>query len=191
MNEKGTTERAYWTKEIADVLQISNSTLRKWCLALENAGYIFDRGANNSRVFYDKDMLLIRRLKELVQYKKMALDTSANLVVSTLEGARRTAGVREENSDNSSAPMKPMNAQEHVLIGEVLDRLERMEEFNKQLISRLEERDKYIQEQLHKRDERMITSLREMMEAKKEIAASEKAEKEEKKGFWQRLFNRP
>lgn len=191
MNEQGTTERAYWTKEIADVLQISNSTLRKWCLALENAGYIFDRGANNSRVFYDKDMLLIRRLKELVQYKKMALDTSANLVVSTLEGARRTAGVREENSDNSSAPMKPMNAQEHVLIGEVLDRLERMEEFNKQLISRLEERDKYIQEQLHKRDERMITSLREMMEAKKEIAASEKAEKEEKKGFWQRLFNRP
>lgn len=191
MNEQGTTERAYWTKEIADVLQISNSTLRKWCLALENAGYIFDRGANNSRVFYDKDMLLIRRLKELVQYKKMALDTSANLVVSTLEGARRTAGVREENSDNSSAPMKPMNAQEHVLIGEVLDRLERMEEFNKQLISRLEERDKYIQEQLHKRDERMITSLREMMEAKKEIAASEKAEKEEKKGFWQRIFNRP
>lgn len=191
MDEQGTTERAYWTKEIADVLQISNSTLRKWCLALENAGYIFDRGANNSRVFYDKDMLLIRRLKELVQYKKMALDTSANLVVSTLEGARRTAGVREENSDNSSAPMKPMNAQEHVLIGEVLDRLERMEEFNKQLISRLEERDKYIQEQLHKRDERMITSLREMMEAKKEIAASEKAEKEEKKGFWQRLFNRP
>ncbi|GMG76930.1 DUF3967 domain-containing protein [Priestia megaterium] len=191
MDEQGTTERAYWTKEIADVLQISNSTLRKWCLALENAGYIFDRGANNSRVFYDKDMLLIRRLKELVQYKKMALDTSANLVVSTLEGTRRTAGVREENSDNSSAPMKPMNAQEHVLIGEVLDRLERMEEFNKQLISRLEERDKYIQEQLHKRDERMITSLREMMEAKKEIAASEKAEKEEKKGFWQRLFNRP
>lgn len=191
MDEQGTTERAYWTKEIADVLQISNSTLRKWCLALENAGYIFDRGANNSRVFYDKDMLLIRRLKELVQYKKMALDTSANLVVSTLEGVRRTAGVREENSDNSSAPMKPVNAQEHVLFGEVLDRLERMEEFNKKLISRLEERDKYIQEQLHKRDERMITSLREMMETKKEIAASEKAEKEEKKGFWQRLFNRP
>lgn len=190
MSDQGTSERAFWSKEVADVLQTSNSTIRKWCLALENAGYIFDRGANNSRVFYDKDMLVLRRLQELVQHKRMALDVSSNLVISSLEGFQRTEAVREENSDNVSVPQKITNGNEHILLNEVLDRLDKMEEFNRQLLSKLDDRDKYIQEHLEKRDEHIITTLRETMETRKLIAAAQEEKKEENKGFWQRLFGK-
>jgi len=47
----------------------------------------------------------------------------------------------------------------------------------------------YISHTLEKRDQRLIEVLKEGMEARKQIAASEeKEEKEIKKGFWQKLF---
>ncbi|MGR6342602.1 DUF3967 domain-containing protein [Priestia megaterium] len=190
MNDSGTNEKAYWSKEVADVLQVAGSTMRKWCLALEDKGYKFDRGANNSRVFYNQDILALRRLKELVQDKKMALDTSVSLVLSTFEGDRRTRGVHEENTVTKDVTVSNASAHEHVLLSKVLDRLEQMEEFNRSLATQLEQRDKYIQEQLHKRDEDITKALREMMETKKLIAASEEAKKEEQKSFWQRLFGK-
>ncbi|MCE0553209.1 hypothetical protein LQK80_01020 [Bacillus thuringiensis] len=62
-------EQGYWSKEISELLQIGDSTLRKWCIALENQKYIFIRGRNNSRAFVDKDIIVLKRMKELVQEK--------------------------------------------------------------------------------------------------------------------------
>ena len=34
-------EPAYWTSEVAKKLEVSDSTLRKWCIQLEATGYKF------------------------------------------------------------------------------------------------------------------------------------------------------
>lgn len=47
-------ERSFWTKEVAEQLEIGTSTLRKWCLALEQENYSFVKGAKNSRAFVQK-----------------------------------------------------------------------------------------------------------------------------------------
>lgn len=184
------TEQAYWSKEVADLLNVAGSTMRKWCLALEDKGYKFTRGANNSRVFYDRDILLLRRLKSLVQENKMALDTSIKLVLSTFEEDRRTEAVHEENAVTKDVTVSNSNGNEHVLMTQVLEKLERMEEFNRTLSSQLEKQNKYIEEQLHKRDEHIMSALRETMETRKLIAASQEEKKEENKGFFARLFGK-
>lgn len=43
--------QTYWGSEVAKNLGIGSSTLRKYCLALEEVGYPFERGSNNSRIF--------------------------------------------------------------------------------------------------------------------------------------------
>lgn len=46
--------QTFWGSEVAKNLGIGSSTLRKYCLALEEVGYPFERGNNNSRVFFIK-----------------------------------------------------------------------------------------------------------------------------------------
>lgn len=55
-------EQAYFGSEVAKTLNIGSSTLRKYCLAMEEQDYTFERGINNSRVFYQKDILIIQRI---------------------------------------------------------------------------------------------------------------------------------
>ncbi|PGK02248.1 hypothetical protein CN895_31200, partial [Bacillus cereus] len=54
--------QTYWGSEVAKNLGIGSSTLRKYCLSLEEVGYHFERGNNNSRIFYHKDVAIIERL---------------------------------------------------------------------------------------------------------------------------------
>ncbi|WP_407819317.1 hypothetical protein [Priestia megaterium] len=44
-------ERAYWNHEVAEQLDIGTSTLRKWCLELEENEYVFTKGEQESQLF--------------------------------------------------------------------------------------------------------------------------------------------
>lgn len=46
--------QTFWGSEVAKNLGIGSSTLHKYCLALEEVGYPFEQGNNNSRVFFIK-----------------------------------------------------------------------------------------------------------------------------------------
>src|SRR5690554_8085403 len=46
---EGNDKKPYWSKEIADMLGIGTSTLRKWCLILERNGYRFLRDEHDRR----------------------------------------------------------------------------------------------------------------------------------------------
>lgn len=74
-------EQAYFSSEVAKSLGVGASTLRKYALALEDAGYRFDRGLNNSRVFYQKDIITVQRLLKLIQEQNMALETAIELAM--------------------------------------------------------------------------------------------------------------
>lgn len=79
------TNKAYWARDVAKALDISESTLRKYCLVLEKAGYHFLRGDNGRRAFLDRDILTLRKFQELSSKKGTTLDDAAVTVMSVVD----------------------------------------------------------------------------------------------------------
>lgn len=65
--------------EVANLLGVGGSTLRKWCLAIEAQCYYFGRTENQKRVFNEKDITVLKHFKHLVQVQNMSLGERSNL----------------------------------------------------------------------------------------------------------------
>lgn len=89
---------AYSAKEVAELLKINTSTLRKYALLLENEGYPFYYNERNQRGYLDKDVLIFQRLMNVVQSKGMTLKRGAEAVMSGLSEDDKTPRVMENDS---------------------------------------------------------------------------------------------
>lgn len=78
-------ERAYWTHEIAEALDISHATLRKWCIELEKQGYKFLKGENNSRAFLVRDRELLLFLKQHIRTGGRTIESAVQQALEELE----------------------------------------------------------------------------------------------------------
>lgn len=174
-----TQENAFWTKEVADILQIAESTLRKWCIQLEKNDYTFTKGTNGSRAFVERDLANLRRLKDLIQSKGMTVESAANLVTSMDHSEGRTRGVPETNV---------LSHTDSALLTDILKRQERLETLNKQLLEKLDEQQQFISKTLADRDQKMNFAIQEIRKNQQLLAASAEQQKK-KKGFFGRLFS--
>jgi len=113
--------QTYWGSEVAKNLGIGSSTLRKYCLALEEAGYPFERGNNNSRIFYHKDVATIERLVTAMNKKNVTLDQAINLAISSVEENKIATVAIDDVADT-----------EHIKA--LTERIERLERLNVELI---------------------------------------------------------
>ncbi|MGG0481641.1 DUF3967 domain-containing protein [Priestia megaterium] len=182
-------EIVYLGGEVAKSLGIARSSLTKYCIALENKEYKFIRGSNNSRAFRSKDLLLLQRMKDLVQDKGMTMETAVNVVLSMLPEEERTGAVLDENkiipSETTSKEQEENNQ-----ISLLMDKLEYIEEISERLNSMEKElkdiktQNKILQDQndelkttveisSNKRDENLLSLIREVQDTKKMIAASQ------------------
>ncbi|MED3729428.1 DUF3967 domain-containing protein [Priestia filamentosa] len=152
-------EQTYFGSEVASTLKIGSSTLRKYSLALEEQGYIFDRGMNNSRIFYQKDVAMIQRIMNAMNKKNITLEQAIKLAISSIPEDIVATAVRDKRTESS-------------IDVAMLERLERLEKINLELVKRLEEQQRMLQERDTKRDEQLITVLREVQESKQLIAAT-------------------
>lgn len=171
--------QTYWGSEVAKNLGIGSSTLRKYCLALEEAGYPFERGNNNSRIFYHKDVATIERLVTAMNRKNVTLEQAINLAMASVE-------------ENEIATVATDSVADTEHIKALIERIERLEQLNLGLIQRLDEQSKLLQEtdtqriiREEQRDIQLMQVLREIQDSKRLIAASE-----QKKSFWSRLFSK-
>ncbi|PJN50708.1 DUF3967 domain-containing protein [Bacillus mycoides] len=169
----------YWGSEVAKNLGIGSSTLRKYCLALEEAGYPFERGNNNSRIFYHKDVATIERIVTAMNKKNVTLEQAINLAMTSTE-----------DNEITTVATDSVAGAEHIKT--LTERIERLEQLNLDLIQRLDQQSKILQEtdarrviREEQRDIQLMQVLREIQENKQLIAASE-----QKKTFWNRLFNK-
>lgn len=148
-------EKAYWTHEIAKVLDISNSTLRKWCIELEKQGYSFTKSENGSRAYLVRDRELLLALK---QHLRTGTRTVENAVQNSLT---------ELSSNAQRTPSKHLERGAFEQEFEKLNkRLDKQEEFNKKILERMEERDRNL----------MIV-LNEIEEQRKQIASEQESKK--------------
>ncbi|WP_433775380.1 DUF3967 domain-containing protein [Bacillus wiedmannii] len=172
-------EQTYWGSEVSKNLGIGSSTLRKYCLALEEVGYPFERGNNNSRIFYHKDVATIERLVTAMNKKNVTLEQAISLAIKSVEENKIATVAMNEVADV-----------EH--IKSLSERIERLEQLNLELIQRLDQQSKVLQEtdaqriiKEDQRDVQLMQVLREIQDSKRLIAASE-----QKKSFWSRLFGK-
>ncbi|KGP71049.1 MerR family transcriptional regulator [Pontibacillus yanchengensis] len=185
------TETYYSPKDVKLALDIGDSTLRKWCLAIEGHKFFFSRTDNNRRVFTEKDIVMLRHLKNLIQIQHMSVENASLIVVSKYQDKASS----EQNSNNSVPQVRSDNEeiqQVYNFMREQQEHMERQEEFNKMLMERLEEQQRYINQRLDNRDQKLMEALNNIQEQKKlELEEKEKELKEERnKSIWQRLFGK-
>jgi hypothetical protein len=159
VNKLEQTEKAYWNHEIAKVLGIGESTLRKWCLELEKNGYEFVKGAKDSRAFLEHDLQALTYFKQLTKNEKVTQEKAAQSVV---EKYSRSRG----NEKTLPVPLEKIHPFEHFeeTINQLLEHSKRQEEFNKALLQKLEQQEYYIKESLEKRDKLLLESIRSTQE---------------------------
>ncbi|MGR9527820.1 hypothetical protein ACSS31_29675 (plasmid) [Priestia megaterium] len=126
-------EMVYLGGEVTKSLGIARSSLTKYCIALENKDYKFIRGSNNSRAFRSKDLVLLQRMKDLVQDKGMTMETAVNVVLSMLPEEERTGAVLDENKVISSETTSK-EQEENTQISLLIDKLEYLDEISDRLI---------------------------------------------------------
>lgn len=177
------TEKPVSPKDVYISLGIGDSTLRKWCLALEAQDYSFSRTDKNKRIFFEKDLVVLRHFRNLVQVQNFSIENAALIVVSKF----KEEPVQEENSNNSVPALRDSNE----VITKLLNHIEQQEAFNQQLLKRLDEQQKYIEEHVSKRDSLLMDALRESQETKKLLleAKEEEQQKKARKGLM-RWFSR-
>nr|WP_189667129.1 DUF3967 domain-containing protein [Pseudomonas amygdali] len=197
-------KNAYTTKQVADNLSVSTSAMRKWCLMLEDAGYVFERNEKNNRVFYDHDMLALRHLKKLTQEDGKSLENAIKAVSDMSRARQDVTGSDSENPAQEAAVSQDVLKRYEEKIDTLLDyikkqdeRFDKQERFNRELISKLDAQQRYIEDQqrhinenLNNRDQQLLAAMKEVQEAKR-LAASSIEEKEvQPKGFFARLLGK-
>jgi DNA-binding transcriptional MerR regulator len=179
-------ERSFWTKDVAERLEIGTSTLRKWCIALEQEQYSCVKGAKNSRAFVQKDIKVLEQMKKLIQEAGMSIEGAVKVVLSVplaevetdndLEDDNRTPSVLSENVMNLPKSFIEQLLQEQILLKEKIQQLERIEVMNAERLERMENR-------YNERDSLLLTHVREIQETKQLIVASQNKQKEKK--WWE------
>ncbi|MED4067520.1 MerR family transcriptional regulator [Priestia megaterium] len=191
-------ERAYWTKEVAERLNIGESTLRKWCLALEEKGYPFTKGQRGVRAFLERDIEVLSKMKTVLNEIGTTLDEAIEAALGERDNAQSqvvqtfSETPKEQENDRTQVAMSPEvlsavleNYKEDLLS---VVRQEFQETLKKQE-ERTLERERMMEERARERDENVMKVLRETLDTKKMLAASLEEQKEEKKkNWWQRIF---
>lgn len=72
--------KSYWSQEVAKILDISTSTLRRWSTALEKEGYPFIRDENDKRAYLERDIVPLSKMRELLA-DEMGMESAAKAVV--------------------------------------------------------------------------------------------------------------
>jgi DNA-binding transcriptional MerR regulator len=167
--------------DVCALLGIKESTLRKYALILQDAGYKFHVNDKGQRGYFERDVIVLKRFMEIKQSRDMTLEQAAEAVMAWVQQSNIAVSVIEKKQESDRynddiKTLKEMVAQQNELL--------------KELMLKLDEQQKYIDENLKKRDELLVQSLKESMETRKMIAAAKEEEEKKKKGFWSRLFGK-
>jgi DNA-binding transcriptional MerR regulator len=173
----------YWNKEVAELLKVGDSTLRKWCILFEERGYTFLKDEQSRRGFRDQDIVLLRRFRDLTKQAGMTLENAANAVLTRDESPDRTEVVLSKTEERWTFNANALK-----------EYIERQEQFNQALVERLDEQKEHYESLLHKqqeyiensigtRDERLMDTIREIQEQRL-LTAVAREEEQKKRSWW-------
>lgn len=194
----------YSPSEVCDQIKVKDSTLRKYVIILEAAGYVFSRNNKGHRQYTDKDIVILKRFIAASKQPGIRLETAAEQIVSVSQGSNVTQpdtkditvneGIVTENGTSLPVLLKELQIKEE----ERDKQISLLVAINTELINRLEEMDK--------REKQMIRILEGMearelerevkMAAAERLAAADPLDEQEieeprtKKNFFSRLLGK-
>lgn len=167
-------EILYKSSDMATMLKIQESTLRKYCIMLEEAGYDFHKNEFGHRAFFNKDVMVLKRFIDTKNHPDMTLKQACNAVILWVKENDVTGRDITVVSDEER-----YNEGYNALLEEFEKFKTQQEEFNKELLEKLMDQQGYIQNSLLERDKKLMQAIRETQETKKIIATVQ-----EKKRWW-------
>lgn len=167
-------ERTYWANDVAELLGISTSALRKWSLRLEAEGYHTIRDEHGRRAYRESDLIALRKMKEFLA-QKMSLENAAK-AVATIHSKP------VENSPGTSiVPADEMRSEQR--FQQLESKVDELIEMNRLLVQQLQQRDQADRERYARFDQ----LANDVFETRKLIAA---AQEQQPKKKWYEFFKK-
>ena len=168
--------------DVCALLDIKESTLRKYAGILKNVGYEFHVNDKGQRGYFDKDVVVLRRFLEVKASSDMTLNQAANAVISWVEQSDMSLRVIRESEIEKRYSSD---------INELKETIEKQNELLQALMQKMDRQQEYIDQSLEERDKKLMESIRISQETKQLLIESEAAKDEERtKSFWYRLFGK-
>lgn len=180
-----TTQIIYNSSDVAQNLGIKESTLRKYCLLMEEENYKFYKNEHGMRGFYDKDLIMLRKLITLKSSPDITLKQAVKSLLSIVDTSVVTDPVMDETTDISVITPDTYPLDE--LKGMLSVMYKKMEEQQEDMSKLLKKNDQLLvqslKESLH--NKKLLLEIQEQNKILLEVAATK-----EKKSLFSRIFNR-
>ena len=158
----------YFSKDVAEELKITTSTLRRWSILLEKEGYIFQKNDKEQRIYYERDFKAFRELKKLLSNSVSVTDAIKAITSRDFE--------RENNEKTLSVYSKKICLSKREL-----------EEIIKKAV--IEEREVLLQKLEEKIEETFSKQLEKTFEEKQKLLVTTQNESQ-KLSWWNKLFKK-
>lgn len=111
----------YSPGDVAKILNVKNSTLRKYSLSLEQLGYTFQKNTQNQRWYNDKDVTLFRKIITLRDNGDITIKAAIEGAFLWVRGgdvaeAQTAAAVVETKTDGAGGDMSDALAELRAMI---------------------------------------------------------------------------
>ena len=159
-------ELMYDTEMVSKVLGVQSSTIRKYCALMQKYGYEFNKNSVGHRVFYTKDISIIKEIVELKNSGSLTLTDAVQTILNL------------DIADITDIESMPSLSYEKIL-KEFEEFKNQQMEFNNKLLEQLEKQEDYIKNSINERDLKLIAAIKESIETRKQIA------EEKRKSWWQ------
>ncbi|MQR84349.1 MerR family transcriptional regulator [Bacillus megaterium] len=163
-----TPKKAYWTKEVADLLDINEGTVRKYARLMEQNGYVFHKNEHEQRGFFEEDILVLKRVKSLSKTSGVTLEDAVNAVIKE-NTAIKNNSVTPPVIDLQAELLRSI--ERHKTTDEALNKLmtehNDVKELLAKLTSQLEQQQHYIRESLEQRDKKLLETIHDLKTEKK------------------------
>jgi len=156
-------EYGYFAKDVAANLEFTTSTLRRWSIRLEKAGYKFERNEKDQRIYYERDFKAFRELKKLISNNVVLVDAIVSMDVEVLNASQTPSVYREETRLTKQFFEELLDKKINKAIQQAFEegRQQGREEI-KEIINKMEQRAK-------ERDDNLMSVIRSIQEEKKKL----------------------
>ncbi|WP_242225415.1 DUF3967 domain-containing protein [Bacillus cereus group sp. BfR-BA-01380] len=159
------------SKDVAVLLKIQESTLRKYCIMLEEHGYHFHKNEHGHRGFMDNDVITLRKLIEIKSHPDMTLKQACNAIMTW---------IKEKDIADVDTDVITRNEQHDERYNELKEMIQQQNGLLKQMAKKLDDQQRYIDERLEKRDQLLMQTIRDSQEQKALLEAAAT----NKKSWW-------
>jgi DNA-binding transcriptional MerR regulator len=158
------TELVYDAVSVSKALGVRESTLRKYCALMQKYNYQFSKNTVGHRVFFQKDVDVLRKIVELKNGSAFTLEEAVKTVLSESD-------ITDMSSISDTSDTSDISDYSRLLEEFSAFRREQ-ERFNLELLQQLQLQQDYIKNSIEERDKKLMLALRESQEARREIASA-------------------